>query len=309
MLLTKTADAMIDREELKQEIALLARDASIEANVHDINVLESCAPLITQGARMYVSHLPNQRWEDTCATSAKVYALGFKPVPHIPVRLIESKDALHSLLDALSAQASIDEILLISGDYPQARGPFLKVAEVLDTFPLKNYGIKKVSLAGHPEGHPRVDLEIIRQAEREKCQLAAKYGYECRLVTQFFFESASFIRWSEEQLELDVPTQRIAGIAGPASIGTLFKFAMRCGVGPSIRALGVRPGSLLKMMGDYTPSDLVVDLARARQSRPELFSGLHVFCFGGLLRTCQWLNTLAQGEFEIDSNGNVKTNR
>jgi len=84
---------------------------------------------------------------------------------------------------------------------------------------------------------------------------------------------------------------------------------MRCGVGPSIRALGVRPGSLLKLMGDYTPNDLVVELAKARNSQPNLYSGLHVFCFGGLLRTCQWLNALAQGAFEIDTKYRLQTDK
>jgi len=309
MLQPKATDGIIYRDALKQEIVLLARSASIEANVHDIDVLESCASLIMPGARMYVSHLPNQRWEDTCATSAKVSALGFKPVPHIPVRLIENDDAFHLLLKNLSSQAHIKEVLLIAGDYPQARGPHSNVMEVLDRFPLHDYGVRAVSLAGHPEGHPRVPLDVIRRAERDKCQMASSHGYECRLVTQFFFESDSFIEWCGEQLDHKIPAQRIAGIAGPASIGTLFKFAMRCGVGPSIRALGVRPGSLLKLMGDYTPNDLVVELAKARNSQPNLYSGLHVFCFGGLLRTCQWLNALAQGAFEIDTKYRLQTDR
>jgi hypothetical protein len=27
-----------------------------------------------------------------------------------------------------------------------------------------------------------------------------------------------------------------------------------------------------------------------------LFNGLHFFCFGGYLRTCEWLNRLAAGQ-------------
>lgn len=297
-----------EHERLKQVITALARSASIEANVHDTHLLESCAPLITPGTRMYVSHLPNQRWAGTCATSAAVAALGFNAVPHIPVRLLENERELHALLDTLSTQARVEELLLISGDYSQACGPYSSVAQVLEQFPFMDYGIKTLSLAGHPEGHPQVAMDIIRQAERDKCQLASTHGYQCRLVTQFFFESRPFLDWAQDNINHHVAAQRIAGIAGPASIARLFKFAMRCGIGPSIRALGVRPGSLMKLLGDYSPDALLTGLARARVLQPGLFDGMHVFCFGGLLPTCRWLHALAQQAFDLDNHDNIRGN-
>jgi len=81
---------------------------------------------------------------------------------------------------------------------------------------------------------------------------------------------------------------------------------MRCGVGPSLHALGVRPGSLLKLMGDYTPNELVLSLAKAKLQEPALFNGLHVFCFGGLARTCEWLHALANGQFELDADKGLR---
>jgi len=284
----------------------LARTASIEANVHDKEHLESCAALITAGTRMYVSHLPNQSWEETCLTSAMVRMSGFNPVPHIPIRLIESDRALHTLLHTLAERAQIEEVLLISGDYPQSRGPYSAVAEVLKDFPFMDYGIKTVSLAGHPEGHPRVSPEVIREAEHDKCMIAASRGLHGRLVTQFFFEPDPFLAWSDDKMHNKLPAERIAGIAGPASTSTLFKFALRCGVGPSLRALGARPGSLLKLMGDYTPNALVFSLANAKLREPDLFNGLHVFCFGGLVRTCTWLQSLMQGRFELDADKGLR---
>jgi len=281
-------------------ITQLAQTASIEANVHDTRHLDTCTSLIPSGTRMYVSHLPGQRWEDTCTTSVAVHALGLKPVPHIPIRLIENDYALHTLLHTLASQSQIEEVLLISGDYPQSKGPYSAVIDVLRNFPFADYGIKALSLAGHPEGHPRVDLEHIRQAEREKCALAQARGFDSRLVTQFFFEADPFVSWSQDQMNHHQSAERIAGIAGPASIGTLFKFALRCGVGPSVRALGVRPGALLKLLGDYTPNDLVVALAQAKVQTPSLFTGLHVFCFGGLVKSCQWLHAVSRGQFELD---------
>lgn len=287
------SDTSISPDLIKQAMSRLARQASLEANVHDVDDLSACINLITAGARMYVSHLPGQKWSETCATSAAVRTAGFNPVPHIPIRLLESDYILHSLLDNLASNAQVNELLLISGDYAESRGPYSSVVEVLRNFPLDRYGINTISLAGHPEGHPKVPVEVIRAAEREKYEVASSRGLQCRFVTQFFFEAEPFVAWSQQQENSGIHVQRIAGIAGPASVSALFKFALRCGVGPSLRALGVKPGAILKLLGDHTPDALVQALAAQQLSDPRLFAGLHLFCFGGLFKTCKWLHSVA----------------
>jgi methylenetetrahydrofolate reductase (NADPH) len=279
---------------MAQAVSRLAQQASLEANVHDERYLDECKSLVAPDTRMYVSHLPGQSWQDTCQTSIAVRRAGFNPVPHIPVRLLESDHTLHVILDTLSTHASVNELLLISGDYPESRGPYSAVIELLRQFPFERYGINTLSLAGHPEGHPKVALPIIRAAEIEKCIMAIARGFRCRLVTQFFFEADPFIEWCNEQELRGMHIERIAGIAGPASVSTLFKFALRCGVGPSLRALGVKPGAILKLLGDHKPDALVQSLAAAQLASPQLLSGIHLFCFGGMLKTCKWLQAVAQ---------------
>jgi methylenetetrahydrofolate reductase (NADPH) len=92
----------------------------------------------------------------------------------------------------------------------------------------------------------------------------------------------------------------VGGLAGPAGLATLFRFAMRCGAGPSVRALGARPTSLMKLIGDRGPEDVVRGLAEARSSGESDFTGIHMFCFGGFLRTCEWLNNVANGRFKLN---------
>ena len=113
--------------DVRSVLVSLAQTASLEANVHDAHHLEECRELVSPGTRMYVSHLPKQRWEHTCSTIAAVRAAGYMPVPHIPIRLIESTQVLHHLLDRLVTQAQIKEVLLIAGDYPHSIGPYTSV--------------------------------------------------------------------------------------------------------------------------------------------------------------------------------------
>ncbi|WP_162604298.1 hypothetical protein [Steroidobacter cummioxidans] len=93
-------------------------------------------------------------------------------------------------------------------------------------------------------------------------------------------------------------------MAGPAGIATLLRYAVRCGVGPSIRALGARPTALVKLIDDHGPEKLMRTLAGV--SRPDLYDGVHFFTFGGLLRTCEWLQRVGAGDFTLDRHGGFR---
>jgi methylenetetrahydrofolate reductase (NADPH) len=281
-------------------IARLAHECSIEMNVQDARELRRARALLPAGKKVYVSHLPKQTWQQTLDACREVREVGFDPVPHVPVRLLDSQRILDGFLqDARGAEVA--EILLIAGDYPQARGPYSSAVEVLRTGKLGEFGFRRVSMAGHPEGHPKVPLAEIRRAEREKAELAQAAGLQVTLLTQFFFEAPPFLEWAAGLRAEGVGARLVAGLSGPASIATLFRYAVRCGVGPSIRALGARPASLVKLIGDHGPEKLMRSLADA--SRAELYDGLHLFTFGGFLRTCEWLKRVGDGAFTLDQHG------
>jgi len=218
------------------------------------------------------------------------------------VRLLADELTLERLLSTLVADAKVREVLLIAGDYDMAAGPYGSVADVLRSQVLKNAGLARVSLAGHPEGHPKVGLAEIRRAEREKLHLAARAGLAASLLTQVFFEPRPFLDWLSQLRADGIQVRAVAGLAGPARLATLFKFALRCGAGPSVRALGTRPSSLMKLIGDLGPESLVRSLAQARLSGASDFSRIHLFCFGGYLRTCGWLHGVASGHFRLHEN-------
>jgi methylenetetrahydrofolate reductase (NADPH) len=291
---------------LVSAISGLAREASIELNVHDVGHLGASRGLLSPGTRIYVSFLPNQTWQQSVDTCKTVREHGFEPVPHLPARLIPDRATLSSTLKALVMHAEVRELLLIAGDYDSALGPFSSVADVLRTGAVEASGMRRVSIAGHPEGHPKVPLESVREAELEKAELLAQAGLEARYVTQFFFEAAPFIEWLRYLRAQGVRATAVPGLAGPARLSTLFKFALRCGAGPSIRALGARPSSFIKLLGDHGPEGVVRHLAQARIDGLTDFSGMHLFCFGGFLRSCEWLHAIAAGRLQLTDAGFVQ---
>lgn len=284
-------------------IAQVARESSIEMNVQDLPDLGATRALLPPGKKIYVSHLPRQTWQQTLDACRAVNRAGFDPVPHIPVRLLENEHTLDGLLAEAVSAANVCEVLLVAGDYPKPVGPYATVADVLRTGKLGEHGLRRVSLAGHPEGHPKVPLAEIRRAEIEKAQLARDAGLETTFLTQFFFEAQPFLDWAGELRAAGVRARLVAGLAGPASIATLFRYAVRCGVGPSIRALGARPTSLMKLIGDHGPEQVMRSLAVSQLSHPGRFNGMHLFCFGGFLRTSDWLHRVGQGQFRLDEQG------
>ena len=286
----------LTQHDLRTVLSRLAREASVEINVQDAKHLTASRQFLLPQQKIFISHLPGQSWEATEAVCQQVRNAGYDPVPHLPVRLLDSSKTLEKVLSGFVRTAGAREILLLAGDYPQARGPYSSVADVLATGVIAHSGLTRLSVAGHPEGHPKVGLDEIRRAERDKALWGQQAGMPLSFVTQFFFEPEPFLAWANEIRAHAASPRLVAGIAGPAGLTTLFKFAMRCGVGPSIRALGIRPTSLTQLLGDHNPDKLTAILAQALLGGRTEFNGLHLFCFGGFLRTCEWLHQLAGGE-------------
>jgi methylenetetrahydrofolate reductase (NADPH) len=281
-------------------IAQLARDASVEINVHDVGYLEESRRLLPEGKALYISHLPKQRWHDTEAACRAVRAAGFRPVPHVPVRLLPDAATVDRVLSGFVDAGRVDEVLLIAGDYPRALGPYSEVLQLMNSGALQRHGLRRVLVAGHPEGHPQVRLADIRRAELDKARAAQQAGLELTFLTQFFFEHSPFLDWVRELRSAGVQARVIGGLAGPTKLTTLIRFAMRCGAGASMRVLTARPAAFTKLLGDHGPESVLSGLAQARCEGVSNFAGVHLFCFGGFVRTCQWLRAVADGRFTLD---------
>jgi methylenetetrahydrofolate reductase (NADPH) len=282
---------------VREVVIDLARVASIEVNVQDVADLDASHRYLPQAIRIYVSHLPKQTWQQTAGACEAVRQAGFEPIPHIPARLVADEAALDRRVRELVDRCGVQEILLIAGDYAQPLGIFADSTSILASGVLQRHGMRRISVAGHPEGHPQVPAEALRRAEMDKSRLAREAGLGLTFLTQFFFEPEPFVEWSCSMRARGIDARLVCGLAGPARLSTLFKFALRCGVGPSIRALGARPSSLLRLTAERGPEAIVNALALAKTQQTAPFDGIHLFCFGGFLRTCEWLHAVASGEF------------
>jgi methylenetetrahydrofolate reductase (NADPH) len=109
------------------------------------------------------------------------------------------------------------------------------------------------------------------------------------IVTQFCFESAPILGWIGELDARGVDLPVIVGLAGPASPATLTKFALRCGIGNSIRSLRSQIGRFGRLLADTGPDDVMRGLQSAPKTATASIAGFHLFPFGGLRKAADWL--------------------
>jgi len=74
------------------------------------------------------------------------------------------------------------------------------------------------------------------------------------------------------------------------------KFALRCGVGNSMRALRGQIGRFGRLLTDTGPDEVMRGLRSAPPGATASISGFHLFPFGGLRKTGAWLRTYGGAE-------------
>src|SRR6266700_2607364 len=147
----------------------------------------------------------------------------------------------------------------------------------------------------------RIAASALDAALAAKKSLALWAGLDLQVVTQFCFEPEPVLSWAARMKGHGLPAR--IGLAGPASLPRLLRFAALCGIGNSVRALKARPQAITRLLVEAGPEVVVRELAR-RGGAP--IAGVHFFCFGGLVRTARWLRAIREGRFELTSDGGFR---
>jgi methylenetetrahydrofolate reductase (NADPH) len=275
--------------------------ASLELSSRDPAEVDACVGLLDPGTAVYISFPPGQTYHGTVALAARLARGGFRPVPHVAARRIASREALDDFLARIAGEAGVDSALVIGGDSERAGGAFDSSLALLETGLFQCHGIVRIGVAGYPEGHPRIAPAALDAALAAKTSLARQSGIELSLVTQFCFQAEPILSWVAKMKGRGLPVR--VGLAGPASLPRLLRFAAMCGVGNSLRALQTRPGAIARLMVEAGPEVALRGLSARAEA---LIAGAHFFCFGGLVRTARWLRAVREGRFELTDDGGFR---
>jgi len=271
-------------------LAQLAAECSIEVSPRDDFAGERLREVLDPGMTVFVNHPGSVTHHDIVAACARLRCAGFIPVPHVAVRRLASFTQASDFLQRAAAEAAVKAALIVGGDPDHPAGPFPDAYDLLASGLVARYGLREVAFAGYPEGHPRIAARSLEAALRAKVALAQQQGLEVSLVTQFGFAAAPILRWIAALREQGIVCPVRVGIAGPATVATLAKFAVRCGIGASLRALARGHTAFARILAEAGPDALVGTMV-AEEDQQSPIDALHLFTFGGVRRAAEWIRT------------------
>jgi methylenetetrahydrofolate reductase (NADPH) len=279
----------------------LEENWSIEVMPRTAAKIEDFRALLPAGTRVYIAHIAGTPIEDMVATARRLAGEGFEVMPHLPARLIADAAMLDDWLRRYQGEANVTQALLLGGGVSTPAGQFDSSIQMIETGLFDRHGFNRLHVAGHPEGNKDIDgdgsTRLVDEALLWKQDFAQRTNATIAIATQFAFDAKVVIDWAERIQRAGVTLPIHVGIAGPAKLQTLIKFAIACGVGPSLKVLQKRAMDLTKLLLPYEPTDVVRQLMAHKAHAPHsLIETLHMFPLGGIQVAAEWMrdNTVVE---------------
>jgi methylenetetrahydrofolate reductase (NADPH) len=274
-------------------IAALMRGYSVEISPTSEKVVDSAVERLDPGTEVYLTWIPGEDPLKAVAPAGKLRRAGLYPSPHIGARHLESAAQLDDLLGRFATEG-VDRFLLIGGEREKPLGPYDSTLQVMQSGLLQKHGIKRAGISGFPEGHPAIAEPVLGESMVAKMNYGRSIGLELQVVTQFVFEGQPIAHWLRHIRHLGVDLPVRIGLAGPAGIATLTRYAMHCGVGNSIKAL-TKSASFGKLLTERDPEPVIRELLAEAPggdpfAKPFGIGALHFYTFGGLKKTVEWIH-------------------
>ncbi|PTX05000.1 5,10-methylenetetrahydrofolate reductase [Pararhodobacter aggregans] len=275
-------------------LAALLDGASLEVMPRTAAKIDSFAEILPAGTRVYVAHIEGTPIDEMVATVKRLTDEGFAAMPHVPGRIIDSRATLETWLKRYREEAGAEQALVLAGGVPTVAGEFTSAIDLLKTGLFDQLGFKRLHVAGHPEGNKDIDpaggTKVVDEALMWKQGFSQQTDAEMAIATQFAFESGPIIAWAERLAAMGITLPIHLGVAGPTKLQTLIKFAIACGVGPSLSVLQKRAMDLTKLLVPFEPTDLLTEIAAYRATNPDsLLQKVHLFPLGGIKTSAEWL--------------------
>ena len=266
--------------------------ASIEVMPRTAEKVEDFSAILPRGTRVYIAHIDGTPIEDMVATAARLRREGMEPMPHFPARSIPDRQTLGGWIARYRGEADVRQGLILAGGIPQATGDYETSMQLLESGAFD--GFERLHVAGHPEGNRDIDpdgsTKNVSDALAWKQKFSERTDAKMALATQFCFEAEPVIAWAEALRDAGIDLPIHIGVAGPTKLQTLIKFAIACGVGPSLKVLQKRAMDVTKLMVPHEPTEMLTALADHKAAHPDFpIESVHIFPLGGIKASATWL--------------------
>jgi len=274
-----------------QPLEAFLKGYSIEVMPRTAEKVENFRDLLPTGTRVYIAHIDGTPIEDMVATAKRIGAEGYDVMPHFPARIIKDRATLTDWV-ARYKDVGVRQGLLLAGGVAQPVGDYATSMQLLESGAFD--GFARLHVAGHPEGNKDIDPDgsdrMVMEAARWKSAFTERTDARMAMATQFCFEADPVIAWVNRLAAEGIKLPVHIGIAGPAKLQTLIKFAIACGVGPSLRVLQKRAMDVTKLLLPYEPTEILSGLAAHKAANPGFgIEQVHFFPLGGIKTNAAWV--------------------
>ncbi|SEB67148.1 5,10-methylenetetrahydrofolate reductase [Rhodobacter sp. 24-YEA-8] len=264
---------------------------SIEVMPRTAEKIPDFRALLPEGTRVYIAHIEGTPIEEMVATAKRIGEEGYTVMPHFPARIIRDKATLVDWISRYK-DVGVRQGLMLAGGVAKPYGDFHSSMQLLETGAFD--GFERLHVAGHPEGNKDIDADgsdrAVMEAARWKSAFAERTDAKMAMATQFCFDAEPVIAWVSRLQQEGVSLPVHIGIAGPAKLQTLIKFAIACGVGPSLKVLQKRALDVTKLLLPYEPTDVLAALAAHKAANPGFaIEQVHFFPLGGIKTNAEWV--------------------
>ena len=275
------------------QLEAFLKDYSIEVMPRTAEKVDDFKDLLPAGTRVYIAHIEGTPIEDMVATAKRLSGDGYKVMPHFPARIIKDEATLADWIARYQGEAGVEQALLLAGGVDKPHGDFHSSMQLMETGLFGKAGFKRLHVAGHPEGNRDIDKDGTDQNVMEALHWKQRFSdtsdAEMALATQFAFEADPIIAWADAIKEAGINIPIHIGIAGPAKLQTMIKFAIACGVGPSLKVLQKRAKDVTKLLLPFEPTDVLTQLAAHKAANPDFnITHVHFFPLGGIKTNANW---------------------
>ena len=280
--------------QISENIERFLCNYSIEIMPRTAEKIENFRDILPKNTRVYIAHIEGTPIEDMVTTAKRLAEEGFPTMPHFPARIIKDKATLNEWISRYQGEAGVNQALILAGGVSKPHGEYESSMDLLKTGLFDKANFKNIHIAGHPEGNKDIDPDgstnNVDSALNWKQNFKNATDAKMAIATQFAFEAGPIIEWANsiKNANIDIPIH--IGIAGPAKLQTLIKFAIACGVGPSLKILQKRATDVTKLLLPYEPIDVLSQLANHKANNPDFnISNVHFFPLGGIKTNAEWV--------------------
>lgn len=229
-----------------------------------------------------VTASPTRGLEQTLDLTARLVGHGYRVVPHLSARLVESDAHVAAIVERLAA-LDVRDVFVVAGDSAEPHGPFEGAVAFLDALAAHGHPFAEIGIAGYPESHPLIDDETVIAALSEKARHATY------ISSQVCFDPAVTARWIESVWARGTRLPVYVGVPGAVPRAKLLRISARIGIGDSLRFLRKNTSFASRFLhGGFSPDPLIDGLKHLVLDPERKLAGFHVFTFNDLADTEEW---------------------